>query len=240
MINIHDSPTLINIKFYRNKSVFDTKAIYNKEHSQPNFTNCQFIENDSNNSETMLNDQSNPNIINYKFISNTSRHEKAIYNFDYSSPKIINTLFNNNHDPNTASAIYNRENCTPEIINSTFYNNKKATAIKNVSEVVVATVINSVFHGNGSTEYCTHMNISYSLTICSGFGNLNETPLFSDADGLDGIEGNEDDNLSLMSNSPSIDNGTNDFFPEDISTDLVGNPRFVGDKIDIKTYETSL
>ncbi len=64
-----------------------------------------------------------------------------------------------------------------------------------------------------------------------GVGNHGEDPLFVDPVGPDGKTGTEDDDLHLLSDSPCIDAGDNSAMPEDVTTDLDGNPRFIDDPI---------
>jgi hypothetical protein len=59
-------------------------------------------------------------------------------------------------------------------------------------------------------------------TVPPGTGNINADPCFVDANGPDGIAGTEDDNLSLLSNSPCIDAGDNNSVPPDYA-DLDGD-----------------
>jgi len=60
-----------------------------------------------------------------------------------------------------------------------------------------------------------------------GVGNFGADPLFVDADGADNIPGTEDDDLRLAASSPCIDAGDNEGVPGEITTDLLGNPRFI-------------
>ncbi len=62
-----------------------------------------------------------------------------------------------------------------------------------------------------------------------GVGNIGSNPLFVDADGPDNDPGTVDDNLRLLAGSPCIDAADNSAVPQDITTDLDGNPRFVDD-----------
>ncbi len=60
-----------------------------------------------------------------------------------------------------------------------------------------------------------------------GVGNIDDDPLLADPDGVDGDTGTDDDDLRLLPDSPCIDAGDNTAVPEDITTDLDGNPRFL-------------
>jgi hypothetical protein len=62
-----------------------------------------------------------------------------------------------------------------------------------------------------------------------GFGNIGLDPMFADPNGTDGVPGNEDDDLRLLAGSPCIDAADNTGVPQNSSTALDGNPRFVDD-----------
>ena len=63
-----------------------------------------------------------------------------------------------------------------------------------------------------------------------GPGNIDIDPLFIDPDGPDDDPDIfEDNNYRLSADSPCIDAGDNTAVPDDVTTDLNGNPRFVDD-----------
>jgi hypothetical protein len=62
-----------------------------------------------------------------------------------------------------------------------------------------------------------------------GDGNIGLDPLFADPVGPDGEPGTPDDDLRLLAGSPCIDAGDNAAVPEEIDTDLLGQPRFIDD-----------
>jgi len=63
----------------------------------------------------------------------------------------------------------------------------------------------------------------------NGGGNKDANPLFVDADGSDNVAGTADDDLRLLSTSPSVDAGNNSLVPSGIALDRDGNPRFTND-----------
>lgn len=62
-----------------------------------------------------------------------------------------------------------------------------------------------------------------------GSGNLNADPLFTDANGADNVVGTPDDDLSLAAGSLAIDSGNGTAWSVALTTDVLGNPRFVDD-----------
>jgi len=71
----------------------------------------------------------------------------------------------------------------------------------------------------------------------NGGGNKDANPTFVDADGADNTVGTADDDLRLLSSSPSVDAGNNSLIPAGITTDRDGNPRRTED---IYTPDTGL
>ena len=185
-------------------------------------------------------------------------------NATFGIAEIVDCWFRDNEAFTSGGAVYSFDDLT--IINSEFFMNSAAadggairsgtsifaminsTLIANVSESGgglwmgggTATVTNSVFWinqpnqiaGSGSTS------VFYS-DIMGGWGgkgsnNINLNPLF-----IDMTKGD----LHLQPDSPCIDMGDNAAVPEDVTTDLDGNPRLVdgnGDGevvVDMGAYE---
>ncbi len=72
-----------------------------------------------------------------------------------------------------------------------------------------------------------------------GVGNTGGDPLFVDAAGADGIPGTLDDDLHLSPGSPCINRGDPNVSPPLPATDLDGNPRLQGCRVDMGAYESS-
>jgi predicted outer membrane repeat protein len=81
--------------------------------------------------------------------------------------------------------------------------------------------------GTASANYSL-FNPSESIGTISGSSNLNSNPLFVDSDGADNISGTLDDDVSLQSGSPAIDQGSSslaNFSTSDVlSRNRVGSP----------------
>ena len=102
------------------------------------------------------------------------------------------------------------------------------------------TLNNCIVWGNtaqqGGNAVAATTGISFTLRYCcvddtglSGTGNIFDNPLFADV-------GNGD--FRLMNCSPCIDAGLNDYAVGDY--DITGNPRIIGNRIDIGAYEYGL
>jgi hypothetical protein len=75
--------------------------------------------------------------------------------------------------------------------------------------------------------------------MLGGVGNSAADPVFVDPLGLDGIAGTLDDDLRPVSGSPVINVGDPAFDPTPIDTDLDGQPRLQGCRVDMGAYESS-
>ena len=73
-----------------------------------------------------------------------------------------------------------------------------------------------------------------------GLGNTGTDPLFVDPLGPDGIAGTLDDDLRLSLDSPLINAGDPGFVPDPGVTDLDGDPRLQGCRIDMGAYESDV
>ena len=90
------------------------------------------------------------------------------------------------------------------------------------------------YQGSVSANHCI-LDPSKSLGTISGSDNNDSDPLFLDSDGSDGIAGNEDDDYSLQSTSPAIDQANAAAL--DYSTnDILEKGRY-GSAPDIGAYE---
>jgi predicted outer membrane repeat protein len=98
-----------------------------------------------------------------------------------------------------------------------------------------------------STAEVTYCNVSHGWP---GEGTIDVDPAFVDPDGPDGIPGTADDNYRLRVDSPCRNAGSNAAIVADlpdldgdgdllepIPMDLDGNPRVVGDRVDMGAYE---
>ena len=183
----------------------------------------------------------------YTFSIGTSANDEPIY-------EIINSLFYNNESPNNYCFLISNGSDNPNnIINCTFANNTSQSGTLVLNGLI--NMNNSIMYNNTQYEIRLHdyssfdqistLNVDH-CDIRNGFngiynennantvnwldGNLNEDPLFI---------GDGDYPFALSELSPCIDAGTLDL-PEGIELpeyDLAGNPRIVGESIDMGAYE---
>ena len=121
------------------------------------------------------------------------------------------------------------------VVNCTFVWNSGYDLVgRGAALYMPAAVVNSILWDNGWCEnessqldadsgaiWVTHSCIEGWTGVLDpgGPGNIDDNPLFVDADGVDDVPGNEDDNLRLGYLSPCVDTGENAAVPSDF-TDL--------------------
>ena len=214
MHNFQSNPLLVNVIFSGNWSCASGCGMENAE-SSPVLTNVVFRSNDAGHGGGMLNGaSSSPHLTNVVFSGNTARvNGGAMNNSTDSSPILVNVTFNGNNAGRYGGAIFNYW-ASLTMTNVVMWGNPDLSYYE--------------ISGINSSVVASHSDINYPGGY-PGTGNLNQDPLFVDANGADGIPGTADDDLRLLPGSPVIDAGNNSAVPAGILTDMDGNPRFVDD-----------
>ncbi|MCA9293199.1 MAG: hypothetical protein KDA20_05240 [Phycisphaerales bacterium] len=159
----------------------------------------------------------------------------AVYNRQ-SHPAITNAVFTGNI-ASSGAAIANIQS-NPTIVQCSMASN--ASVARQGAGVYSAvnsapTVANCIVRNGGASEITDDGSSTSTVTYCNvqgahaGAGNIDADPLFVDADGPDNILGTIDDDLRLVSGSPSIDAGGNLAVPSELTTDADGHTRFADD-----------
>ena len=101
-----------------------------------------------------------------------------------------------------------------------------------------ATIVNSLIYGNAPFDVTADYGVDYVFEYSNigvtedveveGPGNINEDPLFVDPDNGD---------YHLTADSPCVDAGDPEFVPEEEETDIDGDPRVVGERVDMGADE---
>jgi parallel beta-helix repeat protein/predicted outer membrane repeat protein len=213
-------------------------------------TNCTFIENSARAGGGIYSQYGSPILTNCIFRGNSIRDQGGgMCNISKSrngeSPILRNCLFTGNHSGFRGGGIYNLS-CEPVLTNCTFAGNwageGNALYCKSDHEQNTVTLTNCILWDFGNEIQKTDLsivNIFYS-NIKGGWdgeGNIDEDPLFADPNGPDHIPGTEDDDLRLTPLSTCIDSGDPNYMSGPNETDLDGNPRIIGGRVDMGAYE---
>jgi parallel beta-helix repeat protein len=204
--------------------------------SSPTIKNCNFEGNaaSSDGGGLYCYDNSSPIVLNCKFTSNSAgKVGGAIYCGSNSDPLIMNCVIKGNLADDGA-ALCSSTSCYPKIYNSSVILNTAGRGSlvylqgNDFGNNAYATFKNCIIWDNSnlySTDYWENkLYISYSniQTEYEGAGNISQNPKF-----LSYFDPH------LKPDSPCIDAGT----PQNLETDLDGNPRVQGRSIDMGAYE---
>jgi hypothetical protein len=152
-----------------------------------------------------------------------------MYNYQH-APAVVNCSLTGN-SADYGGGMYN-DSSDPNITNCILWGNIAPNGAE-------------IFNDATSSPSVTYCDIQGG---CEGHGNIDQDPLFKDADGPDDTLGTEDDDLQLAAGSPCIDAGDNNWVPPDTADvdadgdtsertplDLAGNARFADDPVIIDT-----
>jgi predicted outer membrane repeat protein len=211
-------------------------AVFNLNCFAGTVIGCVFTGNTSTNGGGVYNLESSPTIENCEFIGGTAENGLSsggggVENYTNSSPKIVNCEFIDNTGVD-GGAIYNVNSSSAKIINCTFTGNSAVSGSAIYSDSTSsAKIANCIFWADSdsqTTEIAGTATVTYS-DVDGGYmgtGDLNADPKFLSTA-----------NLELTVGSPCIDAGSNAAVPAGVTTDLAGNPRIVGQAVDMGAYE---
>ena len=245
--NYQSDPSLANCTFRENSSQYGGGGIHDYE-SSPSLTNCTFIDNSAWYGGGMYNDRSYAALTGCTFSRNSAGdYGGGMYNTGGSNPTLKNCIFTGNSAYDYGGGI-SCNSSDPALTNCTFTGNwapeGNALACNSRGQTGQSAVglINCILWDGGNEIWINDrstINISYS-NIQGGWpgeGNIDADPLFMDPQGPDNIPGTEDDNLRLAPSSLCVDGGDPEYMPGPDETDLDGNRRIAGDRIDMGAYE---
>jgi len=242
------NPTVTNCNFSKNSAILDGGGFFNR-HNCPTISGCTFNGNwAGGRGGAMENDHAFSAIDRCIFIGNSARYGGAIDtdNSRELHPVLTNCIFSGN------SAEYGGAIHCPcseaDFTNCTFSRNLAyyGDAIYGDDDTELRLMNCILWENNGGSGIggIDFRPQAYHSCIQGGHigeGNIDADPLFADANGPDGIAGTNDDNLRLSAGSPCIDagdsDGNDDYVIEPGEKDLDGNPRVMGDRIDMGAYE---
>ncbi|UCG49124.1 MAG: right-handed parallel beta-helix repeat-containing protein, partial [Phycisphaerales bacterium] len=244
MGNSRSAPDLANCTFSHNAALYGGGAMHNDVDSKPNMLNCVFIENTSRYGGAMFNFGSAPVLANCAFYRNRgSDYGAGMYNSFGSDLVLKNCIFVANQ-AGAYGAGMSSNGCDLRLTNCTFASNSaqngNALAFSGgQSDVELRSCI--IWDGAVPAWIRDHSEIDMLYSNVSGGwpgeGNVDANPQFVDADGPDNIPGTEDDDLRLTLLSPCVNTGDPDYTPGMGETDIGGNGRIAGGRVDMGAYE---
>jgi hypothetical protein len=238
MENLYSNPAITNCTFTDNVARLGPPGgnggAMSNRYGSPTVSNCTFTGNSAAKvGGAMRNTQSNLVITNCTFSGNSAEwYGGAMYNGYYSNPTITNCIFTSNSAEWYGGAMFDIDNSSSTVTNCIFSGNSASYfggAMYNVDSS--STVTNCILWGNGPLgiyNYDSNAIITYSDVQggWGGVGNIDEEPHFA-----------SDTDLHLMPDSPCIEAGDPNYAAGPNETDLDGNPRIAGARIDMGAYE---
>lgn len=225
----HDSsPIFIDSVITGNTVDYRGGGIYCDHNSNLTLINCLVSDNSAEyrGGGISCHHDSSPILVNSIITGNTVDYRGGgIYCDGDCHPTLINCLVSGNYGEDRGSGISCDHSSHAVIINSTISDNLGGGHGIYLAHESAATISNSIVWYNTSFQLGGELKL-VSVTFSNlqggwpGVGNIDVDPLFVDAAG---------GNYRLFSGSPCIDAADNNAVPEDISTDLDGDPRFVDD-----------
>jgi predicted outer membrane repeat protein len=226
-----NSLNVTNCVFTDNQTVFNHGGAMSNGASNVTLINCTFIDNASPTRGGAIDNRAvegSTTLIGCWFLGNTANEGGGL--LDWSDTlDLINCTFSGNIAAAYGGAVNCSNSLRTTIINSTFASNEADTCGGMYTTSPTTTASNDIFWANsdgGGFDESAQLDstgavaLNYSLLqgLTGGFGgvgNVDEDPLFVDADGPDLTPGTADDDLRLLPGSPCIDAADNAAVPPD-------------------------
>ena len=225
------SPLITNCVFVDNSAYLGGAIACANTNTSPKITNCTIKENSALvGGGAIYCNGASPNIANSLIIENSAPKGAAVYTDNAGKPVIENCTISQNTASSSAGGIYCYQSSNLTANNTIIWANTAPSA----AEIQVA---NSGLATTVHLSYCDVRNPAQNIICASGCyviwgpGNIDADPCFINADSND---------FHLGSDSPCIDAGDPGFIPDTGETDIDGDPRIAGTKIDIGADEVML
>jgi predicted outer membrane repeat protein len=224
-------------------SQYDTTSqgggLYSKAGS-PTIGNCIFKLNSAESGGAVYFWKGNSRFINCRFIDNYAGDSGGAMHNSESSPAIVNCAFTRNRASEKGGAIYN-ETGKAKIINCTVTNNYAYAGGGVYNHKSIPMLTNCILWGNtsryGTDEPAQLYGVKVEASHCCIQGlteQLGGKNCFAKDPWIADIEA---DGCHLSVGSPCIDAGDNKAIPDNVGTDMDGNPRIAGTAVDIGAVE---
>jgi hypothetical protein len=252
----NSSPTFRDCIFEANTAKEGGGAVCNVGGGSPEFIDCVFSSNGTpaDGGAIFNSDGGSVVVTNSVFeVNSAGLAGGAIHVSGNSSLLVRDSLFVDNTAA-SGGAYAGLDNAQSTILNSTFSRNSASLGgamMQGGGALVVEQTIawaNTPYqlHVNGADASVTYSDIDGGLaavqlssgSLTWGAGNINADPLFVSPTGPNGVAGDDDDDFHLATGSPCIDAGDPGYVPSLDESDLDGDLRVQGGRIDIGADET--
>ena len=220
-------PSITNCVVKNNSAVFGGGIACTNGKSYPVITNCQITANSAVEGGGIYLDGSNPTIKNCIISGNSALDGGAISSHNAGKPLIVNCTISGNVASKSAGAIYCYNSSNLIISHSILWGDTAPYP----SEIMVD---NQGDPTSIQISYCDiqggeqNVKLADGCSVNWGQGNIDLDPCFVNPDSND---------YHLLEESPCIDAGDPDFVAKPGETDIDGNPRILGEKIDLGADE---
>ncbi len=238
-------PTVTDCTFRGNFALFSGGGLSSESGSSPIVTHCSFVENacgTQGGGGIKIDNSSSATLANCAFIGNESRNGPGGGLNRLGLPMAVTSCTFSGNSASNGGGIFNGTTGLA-VTNCTFSGNIANTG-RAIRDKAGAAATNCVFwtDNESSVPVTGFVTVAYSSIQDAdpndgdipfggeANGNIDDNPLFADADGDDDIIGTADDDLRLPAGlSPCIDAGNNAAVPAGVTTDLDGNGRILDD-----------
>jgi parallel beta-helix repeat protein len=257
--NDDSSPAVTNCTFHNNSANRSGGGMYSQFGGSPTVTNCTFSHNSAGKrGGGMCGRHASSTVTNCTFSDNSAaEHGGGMGSRSRSSPTVTNCTFGGNSAGGYGGGLWSWGS-EPVLANCTFAGNwaDQGNALTCYSHPVRVEpsnvqVTNCIFW-DGGDEIWNADNSTITVTYSDvqgawpGQGNIDADPCFVepgywDPNGTPGDVNDDywvDGDYHLLAGSSCIDTGDPNYVPEPNETDLDGNPRVVGGRIDMGAYES--
>ncbi|MCK4658281.1 MAG: hypothetical protein KAV82_02060, partial [Phycisphaerae bacterium] len=258
-------PTLIGCTFTGNSGITGSGVycgrISGSDNVSPTLIDCTFTGNSSSSAGGGMycgSGNGNSTLINCVFTENSATSYGGGMHNSGGSSTLINCILSGNSATSYGGGIHNSGGSST-LTNCAFSGNSAGSGGGIRCDNGTVSLENTIVWGNTGAPVIEHIGGSITAVYScveggwSGSGNISDDPLFVDADGPDGIFGNEDDDLHLQPGTPCVDTGESWYLPNDtndldgdgntyewIPFDFDGNDRVVRSQVDMGPYEMQL
>ena len=220
-------------------------GIYCRHGANPTITNCILKENSAAKyGGALFSWDTEPNIIHCTFTNNSaSRRGGAMYSIA-GSPTFTGCTFIANMAGEDGSGMYIDYHSSPTLTNCLLTANAASGngGTLNCARGSTVNLTNCILWGNSATQMPGYANVTFSDIPGghTGQGNIDADPCFMAPGYWDANGTWSDGDYHLLPTSPCIDAGDPNYIPEPNETDLDGDPRVMGVRIDMGAYESPL